>query len=77
MAQRYATMQLPVSILYGRGDGILSPRDQGEALTAKLPGARLTLIEGGHMLPLTQPDRIAQFIREAAAGAAMKACAPA
>jgi pimeloyl-ACP methyl ester carboxylesterase len=69
MAQRYASMQLPVSILYGRGDTILSPRDQGEALAAKLPGARLTLIEGGHMLPLTQPDRTAQFIREAATGA--------
>lgn len=64
--QRYAAMQLPVSIIYGRGDGILSPRDQGEALAAKLPAAQLTLIEGGHMLPLTQPDRIAQFIREAA-----------
>ena len=69
MAQRYAGMRLPVSILFGRGDTILSPRDQGEALAAKLPGARLTLIEGGHMLPLTQPDRTAQFIREAATGA--------
>jgi pimeloyl-ACP methyl ester carboxylesterase len=76
MAQRYAGMHLPVSILYGRGDTILSPRDQGEALAAKLPGARLTLIEGGHMLPLTQPDRTAQFIREAATGAEVKACAP-
>jgi pimeloyl-ACP methyl ester carboxylesterase len=66
MIQRYGAMQLPVSIIYGRGDGILSPRDQGEALAAKMPGARLTLIEGGHMLPLTQPDRVAQFIREAA-----------
>ena len=76
MGQRYAGMRLPVSILYGRGDTILSPRDQGEALAAKLPGARLTLIEGGHMLPLTQPDRTAQFIREAATGAEVKARAP-
>jgi hypothetical protein len=29
------------------------------------PSERLTLIEGGHMLPLTQPHRTAQFIREA------------
>ena len=76
MGQRYAGMRLPVSILYGRGDTILSPRDQGEALAAKLPGARLTLIGGGHMLPLTQPDRTAQFIREAATGAEVKARAP-
>jgi pimeloyl-ACP methyl ester carboxylesterase len=77
MAQHYATLQLPVSILYGRSDAILSPRDQGEALAAKMPGARLTLIEGGHMLPLTQPDRTAQFIREAAASACVKAHIPA
>ena len=69
MMQRYGTMKLPVSILYGRGDRILNPHDQGEALAAKLPGAQLTLIDGGHMLPITAPERTAQFIREAAARA--------
>ena len=66
MVPRYATMRLPVSIIYGRGDGILNPHTQGEALAAELPGAQLSLIEGGHMLPITMPDRMAQFIREAA-----------
>jgi pimeloyl-ACP methyl ester carboxylesterase len=69
MMQRYGTMQLPVSILYGRSDRILNPHDQGEALAAKLPGAQLTLVDGGHMLPITAPERTAQFIREAAARA--------
>jgi pimeloyl-ACP methyl ester carboxylesterase len=67
MTQRYATMRLPVSIVYGRDDRILNPREQGEALAAKLPGATFTLIDGGHMLPVTAPGAIAQFIREAAA----------
>jgi pimeloyl-ACP methyl ester carboxylesterase len=67
MTQRYVTMQLPVRIIYGRDDRILSPQEQGGTLAAKLPGARLTLIEGGHMLPITAPDAVAQFIREAAA----------
>jgi pimeloyl-ACP methyl ester carboxylesterase len=67
--QRYGTMQLPVSILYGRSDRILNPHDQGVALTAELPGAQLTLVDGGHMLPVTAPDLTAQFIREAAARA--------
>jgi len=31
-----------------------------------MPGARLTLIDGGHRLPITAPERTAQFIREAA-----------
>jgi pimeloyl-ACP methyl ester carboxylesterase len=67
IVQRYAGMQLPVSILYGRSDGILDPRVHGESLAAKLPGATLTLVEGGHMLPITAPKRTAQFIRAAAA----------
>jgi pimeloyl-ACP methyl ester carboxylesterase len=65
MVRRYPEMKLPVSILFGRGDRILSPRDHGEALTAAIPGAKLTLVEGGHMLPITAPERTAQFIREA------------
>jgi pimeloyl-ACP methyl ester carboxylesterase len=67
MTQRYATMRLPVSIVYGRDDRILNPREQGEVLAAKIPGAKFTLIDGGHMLPVTAFGAIAQFIREAAA----------
>jgi pimeloyl-ACP methyl ester carboxylesterase len=66
MSQRYGAMDLPVSILYGRSDRILDPHEQGEALAAKVPGAQLTLVEGGHMLPITAAERTAQFIREAA-----------
>jgi pimeloyl-ACP methyl ester carboxylesterase len=69
MVQRYPAMQLPVSIIYGRGDGILNPQIQGEALAAKLPGAKLSLVAGGHMLPITMPDHMTQFIRETAARA--------
>jgi pimeloyl-ACP methyl ester carboxylesterase len=67
MVQGYGAMRLPVSILYGRGDRILDPHEQGGALAAKLSGAELTLVDGGHMLPITTPERCAQFIREAAA----------
>jgi pimeloyl-ACP methyl ester carboxylesterase len=67
MVQGYGAMRLPVSILYGRGDRILDPQEQGDVLAAKLPGAMLTMVEGGHMLPITMPERCAQFIREAAA----------
>jgi len=73
MVQRYGAMRLPVSILYGRGDRILDPFAQGEALAAKLPGATLTLVDGGHMLPITMPERIAQFIHEATARTGLRA----
>jgi pimeloyl-ACP methyl ester carboxylesterase len=63
MVERYAGMQLPVSVLYGRDDRILSPAEQGEALVAKLPGATMKLVDGGHMLPVTAPQATAAFIR--------------
>lgn len=66
----YAAMRIPVHVLYGRGDRILSPRANGEALPGRLPGSRLTLVEGGHMLPITQPQATADFIAAVARNAA-------
>ena len=63
MIERYATMQLPVAVLFGRGDRLLDPAEQGQALVDKIDGARLVLVEGGHMLPLTQVEVSADFIR--------------
>ncbi|GGD01823.1 alpha/beta fold hydrolase [Halopseudomonas salina] len=67
MQQQYATMTLPVAVLYGRQDRILDYREQGEAMAAAAPNAALELIDGGHMLPITQPDVTADFIRRQAA----------
>jgi pimeloyl-ACP methyl ester carboxylesterase len=63
MVAAYAQMRLPVSVLYGRGDLILNPGEQGQALVNALPGVQLTLIEGGHMLPVTLPHLCADFVR--------------
>lgn len=62
---RYASLRLPVSILYGRGDRILDPEFHGTALANAVPGAELQWVEGGHMLPVTQPEVTAAFIRQA------------
>lgn len=69
IVDRYPGMQLPVGVLYGRGDQLLDPAEQGQALVDKLPGASLTVVEGGHMLPVTAPDLTARFIIEQAARA--------
>ncbi len=58
----YARMDVPVQVLFGRGDLLLDPAEQGGALAKVLPGATLTLVDGGHMLPLTQAERTTQFI---------------
>jgi pimeloyl-ACP methyl ester carboxylesterase len=65
---RYGELAMPVTILYGKDDRILDPQAHGQALADKVRGARLELIEGGHMLPVTNPDATAAFIDAAAAG---------
>ena len=62
---RYHELRLPVSVLYGKDDRILDWKANGQALVDKLPGARLELVEGGHMLPVTQVDVTAAFIEKA------------
>lgn len=70
LAQGYAAMRVPVSILFGRGDRILDPQAQGASLAAELPDAQLTIVEGGHMLPVAAPERCERFIRATAVRAA-------
>lgn len=67
MQQQYATMTLLVAVLYGRQDRILDYREQGEVMATAAPNVELELIDGGHMLPITQPDVTADFIRRQAA----------
>ena len=57
---------LPIAVLYGREDRVLDYRAQGEGFVARLPHVRLELVSGGHMLPVTQPARCAEFIRRVA-----------
>ena len=64
---RYAELRVPVSILYGREDRILDYAQNGEAFVARMPDARLTLVNGGHMLPVTAVDTSVAFVRSAAA----------
>lgn len=61
----YGQLSVPTHILYARGDAILDYRLHGERTAAEIPGARLTLVEGGHMLPFTQARATARWIREA------------
>jgi pimeloyl-ACP methyl ester carboxylesterase len=66
MVGRYPELRLPVGILYGTGDRVLDHRLHGVDVAAKINGAELELIEGGHMLPLTAPEPVAEFVRRVA-----------
>jgi pimeloyl-ACP methyl ester carboxylesterase len=62
----YASMTTPVSVLFGREDRILSCKLNGEDLPNKIKGAQLTLVSGGHMLPVTQGELTTKFIQNVA-----------
>jgi pimeloyl-ACP methyl ester carboxylesterase len=66
-ARRYPSLDLPFGIVFGKDDRLLDYRQQGEAMRAACPALDLELIEGGHMLPMTAPDRCAALIRRIAA----------
>jgi pimeloyl-ACP methyl ester carboxylesterase len=64
---RYGELKVPLSVLYGKEDRLLDWRAHGQALVDKVHGAQLQLVEGGHMLPVTQPQTTIDFIRAASA----------
>ena len=58
----YASMQTPVHVLFAKEDRILDCKLNGEDLPSRIPGAQITLVTGGHMLPVTQVEACVQFI---------------
>lgn len=66
LVERYSELRLPIGIIYGTGDRVLDHRLHGVEVASMIEGAGLELIEGGHMLPLTAPDVVAEFIRKVA-----------
>ncbi len=70
LAARYPTLSVPTAILFGRDDAILDATLHGARTAAAIPGARIEVIEGGHMIPVTAPEATARFVAQAAAGMA-------
>lgn len=62
----YAGMTTPTSVLFGREDRVLSCKLNGEDMTARIQGLQLTLVSGGHMLPVTQIEQSLQFVETVA-----------
>ena len=63
LRKRYGEMRIPVAILFGREDRLLDPQLNGEQTAREIPDATLTLVEGGHMLPVTHADLTASWLR--------------
>ncbi|WDD93108.1 alpha/beta hydrolase [Burkholderia sp. FERM BP-3421] len=67
MERRYPSLEVPVDMLFGRGDVILNWQRHGEALKRKLDSVNLKVVDGGHMLPVTQPNATTEWLRDVAA----------
>lgn len=62
MAARYPSLQMPVGILFGTADQVVSPAQHGGPLRDAVAGATLTQIAGGHMIIYTSPDAVTDWI---------------
>ena len=67
IAARYGDLSVPLAILYARDDQVLDPTLHGDHTAAAISGARIEVIEGGHMIPVTRPDACARFVADASA----------
>jgi pimeloyl-ACP methyl ester carboxylesterase len=66
LVERYPSIRAPVRILYAQGDNLLDSNLHGIGTAAQLPDGRADIVPGGHMLPFTQPEMVARWIRRAA-----------
>lgn len=66
IAARYGELSIPVGIMFATGDLLLDPSVHGLPTVTEIKGAKLKLIDGGHMFPLTQPQVTADWIMERA-----------
>jgi pimeloyl-ACP methyl ester carboxylesterase len=69
----YRSLDVPVAMMFGERDRLLDPSDHAATMKALVPALDLEMTDGGHMLPLTAPDRCAAMIRRVAAGMAERA----
>lgn len=61
----YSRLAVPVRILFGQDDRILNPDFHGAELATRYPQFGVKMTAGGHMLPITQADTCADFVRSA------------
>jgi len=73
LAPRYPELTLPIAIVSGTGDAIVSHSDQSQRLAATLPQARLFAVAGaGHMIHWVAPDTVMAAIASVATAAAAR-----
>jgi pimeloyl-ACP methyl ester carboxylesterase len=59
--ERIPSLDVPAVVLLARGDRPI-PIHHGRQLASALPGATVVEVDGGHMLPVVQPDSVAAAV---------------
>ena len=62
LIRRYGDIHIPVDVLMGTEDAILDYRVHAQRLPTQIPHADVTLVAGGHMLPVTQAKLVADWL---------------
>ena len=65
----------PTVVLGGDGDGVVRPRAV-RGLARAVPGARLVMLHGGHLVPLEHPEAVVDAVLELVAPSAGSSRAP-
>src|SRR5262249_58661127 len=59
MSKRYGELRMPVVIVTGDQDQVVSPKENAYRLKERIPQAQLVELKGaGHEIPLTSPDGV-------------------
>jgi pimeloyl-ACP methyl ester carboxylesterase len=63
LTKRIHRVSCPSLVVWGRDDDI-NPPAYAEQFAAALPGSRLELLDGGHLLPYEQPEQVSKLVHE-------------
>ncbi len=68
MPERYKELEMPVGMIFGTGDRILNYAVHALPMQDKVKNLDMELLDDcGHMIPITQADKVAAFIKRQAA----------
>jgi 3-oxoadipate enol-lactonase len=56
-----AAIRAPTLVIAGRGDNA-TPPDHGEQIAARIPGARLALVDAAHLANVERPDEVTELL---------------
>jgi pimeloyl-ACP methyl ester carboxylesterase len=67
LEERLGQIAVPTAVVTGASDRVV-PVGAARSLAARIPGAELVVVSGGHLVPFEQPEVIARIVRRYSEG---------